>query len=401
LQVEERNRQIKEWEGRRAELESASQDCQNYLCSLLEQKGTSLSEGLDAAFASYTLRCQQRAERHNLMRRLAQAREASFRTSESRRLLADIHSRIQEIALRCDVVGDNPDQLAQGLEAWLKQQSEELVRREEALQQWQHYQYLLNGRTLADLERELSQYQNMAVELSADFAPAELDSWHPEFQMRDEHYSPLEEEKGLETEIVKLQTRLEEREQLLIPVAEAEEALKAAEDELARVRRLDWILEKAMNFLEEAQHQVHRSIAPALSASIRNWLPRVTAGRYADVRVDPKNLRLSVQEATGVWREAALLSHGTTEQIYLLLRIALAQYLIQPKEVTPLVLDDVTVQSDADRTMAILDTLLGLSEDRQIVLFSQEEEVLAWARANLRGSRHRLTLLAPLITTEP
>ena len=128
---------------------------------------------------------------------------------------------------------------------------------------------------------------------------------------------------------------------------------------------------------------------------MRGRLPQVTAMRYTDVRVDPENLRVSVQEATGAWREAPLLSHGTMEQIYLLLRIALTRYLVQPGEISPLLLDDVTVQSDAERTQAMLETLLSMSEERQIVLFSQEGEVLDWARANLNGPRHKLILLDP------
>jgi uncharacterized protein YhaN len=49
----------------------------------------------------------------------------------------------------------------------------------------------------------------------------------------------------------------------------------------------------------------------------------------------------------------------------------------------PLVLDDVTVQSDPERTRAILELLHGLSTERQIVLFTQEPEVVQWATENL------------------
>jgi len=86
---------------------------------------------------------------------------------------------------------------------------------------------------------------------------------------------------------------------------------------------------------------------------------------------------------SGEWREAARLSHGTAEQVFLLLRVALAEYLTPAGEVCPLILDDVTVHCDAERTAAILEALHSISTERQIILFSQEAEVLEWAQKNL------------------
>ena len=51
------------------------------------------------------------------------------------------------------------------------------------------------------------------------------------------------------------------------------------------------------------------------------------------------------------------------EQIFLLLRIALAQVLSGGHETAPLILDDVTVQSDQERTIAIMRMLHELSAD--------------------------------------
>ena len=119
--------------------------------------------------------------------------------------------------------------------------------------------------------------------------------------------------------------------------------------------------------------------------------------RYTDATVDPGSLQVNVRCAGGPWRQADLLSVGTAEQIYLLLRIALAEHLTAPGEVCPLLLDDVTVQADAQRTVQILDMLLHQSNNRQIVLFSQEREVAEWARANLMSEdRHSFLELAQI-----
>jgi len=88
-----------------------------------------------------------------------------------------------------------------------------------------------------------------------------------------------------------------------------------------------------------------------------------------------------------------LLSHGTAEQVYLLLRVALADHLTRPGEICPLVLDDPTPHFDTDRTRAMLELLVQLAETRQVILFSQEPEVLAWAEHRLTPPRHRLVRL--------
>lgn len=176
----------------------------------------------------------------------------------------------------------------------------------------------------------------------------------------------------------------------LLSVAEAEETLAAAEAELARVEELERVLELTRSFLLRAQERVHRSVAPRLAEQITGWLPRVTDGRYVQALVDPATLAIGVRESGGAWREAALLSHGTAEQVYLLLRVALADQLTRPGELCPLILDDPMPHFDAERTVAMLDLLLQVAESRQVVLFSQETEVLAWAERHLAEPRHRL-----------
>lgn len=73
--------------------------------------------------------------------------------------------------------------------------------------------------------------------------------------------------------------------------------------------------------------------------------------------------------------------------------VALAEHLAKADEPCPLLLDDVTVQSDSVRKKAILETLKTISAERQVVVFTQEEEVLEWAQQNLGESTHRIQTL--------
>jgi uncharacterized protein YhaN len=178
-------------------------------------------------------------------------------------------------------------------------------------------------------------------------------------------------------------------------VPEAEERLAAAEKELASVQQLGRTLTLAQNLLEKAQEDAHRSIAPHLKAAIERDLPTITGGRYAEASVDLETLAVKVARPGGPPRPAMSLSHGTAEQIYLLLRVALAEYLVPNDESCPLLLDEVTVQSDADRTFAILETLHRVSRERQVVLFTQEQEVLSWANERLTDRDRLITLPKP------
>jgi uncharacterized protein YhaN len=111
------------------------------------------------------------------------------------------------------------------------------------------------------------------------------------------------------------------------------------------------------------------------------------------VTTDPETLEVKVLIEDGRWQPAITLSHGTSEQIFLLLRVALAEHLITGDELAPLVMDDVTVQSDPDRTVAILEMLHDLSRERQIILFSQEPEVAEWADGRLIDERDQVSPL--------
>ncbi len=171
-------------------------------------------------------------------------------------------------------------------------------------------------------------------------------------------------------------------------VARADEEVEAAEGELRRIEQLRRTTALTRRFLARAQEQAHQDMAPVLAATLRGWLPAVTRGRYVDATVDPETLAIQVYGSSGRWRPADRLSAGTTDQVYLLLRVALAQHLATTGETCPLLLDGVTAQSDDERTREILDLLLRLAAERQVVLFTQEEAVLRWAREHVDGDRH-------------
>lgn len=125
------------------------------------------------------------------------------------------------------------------------------------------------------------------------------------------------------------------------------------------------------------------------------WVTRVTNGRYKEVQVDPGNLSVTLVTDAGDRRDARLVSRGTMEQVYLVLRLVLSQVLSAAHEMCPVLLDDPTVHADASRKKEILDYLLEASREHQVIVFSQEQEVLDWARQQPAGAIRLIELADP------
>lgn len=86
------------------------------------------------------------------------------------------------------------------------------------------------------------------------------------------------------------------------------------------------------------------------------------------------------------------MSAGTREQLYLSLRIASLEVQEQAVEVLPLIVDDVLLHSDEDRSRAILEVLTEVSTRRQVLFFTHSRRLreLAGALESPQVSLHCL-----------
>lgn len=174
---------------------------------------------------------------------------------------------------------------------------------------------------------------------------------------------------------------------LHVSVSEAEVALDEARRELARIRRLDETLIATADILQRAEEAAYRLVAPRIQQRLGVLVAEATNDRYARLTVSPEDLLIRIETGAGEWSDAQQLSHGTAELVYLLLRIVLAEQLCAADEIAPLFFDDVTVHFDNERTVCFLELLHKLSVDRQIIVFSQEASVEAWANCSLSPSQ--------------
>jgi hypothetical protein len=280
--------------------------------------------------------------------------------------------------------------LAAGLRAWEAARTDRLEAMELRQQDWTELQRAGGGKPLAVWYAALADARRRAAELAAGIDPEALARVRAEGLPLAEHV--VAERRALDRAHQAAAT-LEVQQANAPSVAEATEVAAAATAELGRVRDLDRVLTTTITCLEQAQDRLYRSLAPVLADRLGQVLPRITTGRYDEVTVDPETLAVRVRLADGTLQAADHLSHGTAEQLYLLLRVAMAERLAGGAESCPLLLDDVTVHCDPVRTEAILDLLARVTEDRQVVLFTQEPEVVAWAERTLAGDRHRVIAL--------
>jgi DNA repair exonuclease SbcCD ATPase subunit len=162
---------------------------------------------------------------------------------------------------------------------------------------------------------------------------------------------------------------------------ELEELVAERAARVDRMERAEAAVNLAITELEAAEAEIQNSLAPILADGLARRLPELTHRRYAQAWVNPEDLSMHVAAANST-RQIPVdnLSQGTQEQIYVCLRMVLAQALSPRGEQLPLIFDDPTVNSDDRRCFALLDTLLELSETSQVVIFSHEHRVMEWAQ---------------------
>ena len=339
--------------------------------SELEASGEAISEPQRAAL-SYKIEARRRQEEEH-KKAAAGVAAAEKAVAEAARLIG-----VEEIS---------PDEQSEALRSWQDERSAELKKAGGALDEWAELQRLLGQSSLDDLAGEVERLLTEARAL-ADKADIEDTAGLPAPLTEAEFRDAEREGSESRTDFDRAQSQLEVLAGDLMDVAEAEEEFAAAEEALARVRSLGNTLDRTIGFLEQAEESVHRNVAPVLAKIVQEWLPRVTAGRYTDCSVDPEKLAVEVKTRDGLWRQADRLSHGTAEQIYLLLRFALARHLAS--QACPLIVDDAVAASDSRRKRELLDTLLAVSASTQVILFTHEDDVCAWARERLTDEPHRL-----------
>ena len=148
----------------------------------------------------------------------------------------------------------------------------------------------------------------------------------------------------------------------------------------------------AMEVLSQADTDLQNRFSPALGEKSAEIFTKLTQGKYNRVLLD-REMTPSAQEADRLApHEAALLSQGASDQLYLAVRLAVCQLVLPAENAAPIILDDALVSFDDGRMAAALDYLLELSAQRQILLFTCQSREAACLRRLHPNACHIVSL---------
>lgn len=152
--------------------------------------------------------------------------------------------------------------------------------------------------------------------------------------------------------------------------ARLEEEAAALTSRAAWQRQMADVLDQTTRMLEEARTL---SVYPArdlLERRAADYLATATGGAYSKITLDERTLRPQVWvSAAGAWKDATELSQGTSDQLYLCLRLALLDVIAGDRR-PPLFLDEPFAHLDDARRQAMTALLIAAAKERQVVLFT-------------------------------
>ncbi len=150
-----------------------------------------------------------------------------------------------------------------------------------------------------------------------------------------------------------------------------ESLLKARLDTLnRRIARLEdtyYALEMAQDALRDATTTLQRRFAPRIAKRAQELFGKLTGGRYQRLTLSEDLSVNTSAEDEDTMRSAQWRSDGTVDQLYLALRLSVAEELTPE---APLVLDDALVRFDDKRLAMALEILRETAENKQVILFT-------------------------------
>ncbi len=143
--------------------------------------------------------------------------------------------------------------------------------------------------------------------------------------------------------------------------------LEQVEHRLRRLEQTEQALELAQQTLAQARAQLQRRFAPGIAQRAQTLLSRLTGGRYDRLTLGQELSVLAGAEGEDTLRGPLWRSEGTADQLYLALRLAVAEELMPGM---PLILDDALIRFDQTRLTEALRVLQEQAQNRQVIVFS-------------------------------
>lgn len=161
-----------------------------------------------------------------------------------------------------------------------------------------------------------------------------------------------------------------------INIAAAEVELEALRRQREELREEIEALALAHHELQAAVEEYHATYRQRLEQAASRHFARITGREGRRVRLD-EQFRVSVVEPDGTRVLPGQLSQGAQDQLYLALRVAIADLMAEDVRL-PFVFDDPFVHCDEERLQRIRATLGELAGERQVLLLSHRQDLADW-----------------------
>ena len=218
------------------------------------------------------------------------------------------------------------------------------------------------------LHRETMQTQGHYETLRTMVRPVEKPALPDSLHQSEEETARLMTECAAEQQ--RLQNRLGQYQGRMELLGNRETVQKQLDQTSARIARLEETfaaLVIAQETLAEARTQLQRRFAPRITKKAQAILSRMTDGRYHSLTMGED---FSLQAGAGqeeTLHDALWRSDGTMDQLYLSLRLAVAEELTPN---APLILDDALVRFDDQRMRSAVEILREMAQTKQVICFT-------------------------------
>lgn len=217
-------------------------------------------------------------------------------------------------------------------------------------------------RSLAIVESDLEHFDRDANDEALETIRQELDDLALEIEESAEKLKTLKRDlRAIEDDSTFSEMRFE-REQVMSEITTLSE---------------EWFaLEWSLNTLDSLRLEFERNHQTPILMRAKEYLRRLSGDRYQNIWSPLGERTLCVDNESHESIRIENLSSGAQEQLFLAIRLALIEHFKKEGIELPVVLDDVLVNFDQDRTRAAIDELLRLSaNDQQILFFTCHQHV--------------------------
>jgi len=249
---------------------------------------------------------------------------------------------------------------------------------------------------LKELEKQLrklgagatvEEFISQADEVDADTIQIKIERLGEEMEELGQERSDLDQTIGSEKTVLKgmdgrasAAELAEERQQILA-------RLETDVEKYVRLRLASAVLARTI----EQYRQKHQG--PILERT-NDLFSRLTLGSFEEIRAEYDEqgeavlvgVRHGGKELVGVDG----MSDGTTDQLYLALRLASLEAYLENNEPMPFVVDDILIKFDNDRANAALEVLGRLSKKTQVIFFTHHNHLVELAESSAAVSKHSL-----------